>query len=127
MIKKTKAVRFRELYSVIDKLLESYSYESVIEILDKEYDLKIAPGTFRSYLFRFKPDQDEIISTVSRSSIEDTAPKIVDKENNSLEKKEVKKTNVDFESDNEDDEEIDYDALLEQFKNKHKTKSLLDK
>lgn len=30
-------------------------------------------------------------------------------------------------SDSQDDKEIDYDALLEQFKNKHQTKSLLDK
>lgn len=33
----------------------------------------------------------------------------------------------DSEIDSQDDEEIDYDALLEQFKNKHQTKSLLDK
>ena len=36
MIKKKKVARFRELYDVINVLLDSYTYDDVVEILDRE-------------------------------------------------------------------------------------------
>jgi hypothetical protein len=57
MAKKTKAAKFRELRSVILKLLNSYTQEGVIEILKKEHDLDLTLNTFNSYLSRYSDNQ----------------------------------------------------------------------
>lgn len=127
MIKKKKIVRFRELYYVIEELLDSYTYEDTVKILKKDHDLDLTKGTLRNYLFQHRQYLSELPQkpVTQPNNINSVKAQVLTDE--SLELEEAKKIDADSESDNEDDEEIDYDALLEQFKNKHKTKSLLDK
>lgn len=54
MTKKTKAAKFRELLPEILKLLESYTYEGVVDILKTDHDLILTMSTFKSYLARYK-------------------------------------------------------------------------
>lgn len=115
MAKRTKFSKFRSLYGVIENLLDTYTHEGVVEILAESHDLELSVSTLRSYLYRYKKQSKELSVATDKSNI-----KV---------KHNVAEQNLPSsqDSDSQDDEEIDYDALLEQFKNKHQTKSLLDK
>ncbi|MGP5042358.1 hypothetical protein ACTXGZ_12580 [Psychrobacter celer] len=118
MAKRTKFSKFRELYNVIEDLADTYTYEGVVEILAEYHDLKLTTGTLTNYLYRHRKELS--VATNDSNSMA--------RVNHDINKQ--KSTNPqdgDSEIDSQDDEEIDYDALLEQFKNKHQTKSLLDK
>lgn len=118
MAKRTKFSKFRELYNVIEDLADTYTYEGVVEILAEHHDLKLTTGTLTNYLYRHRKELS--VATNDFNSVARV-------NYNTTEQKSINLQNDDSEIDSQDNEEIDYDALLEQFKNKHQTKSLLDK
>lgn len=134
MIKKKKVARFRELYNVINEWLESYTYDDTAELLRSKYDLDLTTGTLINYVHRHRKHlakqsviKDEL---VQHSENNGNTEKSDELNISSSKTKEVNKIDVDSESDNQDDEELDFNALLKEFKNKHRTdqtKSLLDK
>ena len=70
-----KSARFRKLLPVVEaKLEEGYSYEEVVEILNKEYDLDLTLGVFRNYLYKERKNQNNaIFETISPNKIVDNS------------------------------------------------------
>ena len=118
MAKRTKFSKFRELYNVIEDLADTYTYEGVVEILAEHHDLKLTTGTLTNYLYRYRKELS--VATNDSNSVPEVNHDIT-------EQKLINSQDDGSEIDSQDDEEVDHDALLEHFKNKHKTKSLFDR
>ena len=136
MAKRTKFSKFRDLYEVIEELAVSYTYEGVVEILAERHDLILTTGTLTNYLYRYRKESKELSVATDNSSgkveIKHEADKktFVDLKGGELIQESDTDIDDDSESDNQDDEKIDYDALLEKMKRKaaiKSNKSLLDR
>ena len=136
MAKRTKFSKFRDLYEVIEELAVSYTYEGVVEILAERHDLILTTGTLTNYLYRYRKESKELSVATDNSSgkveIKHEADKktFVDLKGGELIQESDTDLDDDSESDNQDDEKIDYDALLEKMKRKlaiKSNKSLLDR
>ena len=136
MAKRTKFSKFRSLYEVIEGLLDTYTHEGVVEILAKSHDLELSVSTLRSYLYRYKKQSKElsVATDNANSGLEvkhDFTEQnlIISQGNESIQENDTN-SDDDSKSDNQDDEEIDYDALLEEMKRKaviKSNRSLLDR
>jgi hypothetical protein len=136
MAKRTKFSKFRDLYEVIEELAVSYTYEGVVEILAERHDLILTTGTLTNYLYRYrKGSKKSSVSTdnsngkieIKHEAVEQT---FVDLKGGEPIQESVTDIDDDSKSDNQDDEEIDHDALLEKMKRKlaiKSNKSLFDK
>lgn len=136
MAKRTKFSKFRDLYEVIEELAVSYTYEGVVEILAERHDLILTTGTLTNYLYRYRKESKELsVATDNSSSNIEVEPEVrkqifVDLKGSEPIQESVTDIDDDFKSDNQDDEEIDHDALIEKMKRKlanESRKSLLDK
>lgn len=136
MAKRTKFSKFRDLYEVIEELAVSYTYEGVVEILAERHDLILTTGTLTNYLYRYRKETKKLsVATDNSSSNIEVEPEVrkkifVDLKGRKPIQESVTDIDDDFKSDNQDDEEIDYDALLEKMKRKaaiKSNKSLLDR
>lgn len=136
MAKRTKFSKFRDLYEVIEELAASYTYEGVVEILAERHDLILTTGTLTNYLYRYRKESKELSVATDNSSgkveIKHEAGEqtFVDLKGGELIQESDINNNDDSKSDNQDDEEIDYDALLEKMKRKlaiKNNKSLIDR
>ncbi|PKG85510.1 hypothetical protein CXF58_06565 (plasmid) [Psychrobacter sp. Sarcosine-02u-2] len=135
MAKRTKFSKFRSLYEVIEGLLDTYTHEGVVEILAKSHDLELSVSTLRSYLYRYKKQSKELsVATDNANSglevkHDFTEQNLISSQGNeSIQENDT--NSDDSKSDNQDDEEIDYDALLEEMKRKaviKSNRSLLDR
>lgn len=136
MAKRTKFSKFRDLYKVIEELAVSYTYEGVVEILAERHDLILTTGTLTNYLYRYrKESKKSSISTdnsngkveIKHEAYEQT---FVDLKGGEPIQESDTDIDDDSKSDEQDVEEIDYDALLEEMKRKaviKSNRSLLDK
>lgn len=70
MAKRTKFSKFRSLYEVIEKLLNTYTHEGVVEILAESHDLELSVSTLRSYLYRYKKQSKELSVARDNSNTE---------------------------------------------------------
>lgn len=68
MAKRTKFSKFRSLYEVIEKLLNTYTHEGVVEILAESHDLELSVSTLRSYLYRYKKQSKELSVATDNSN-----------------------------------------------------------
>lgn len=136
MAKRTKFSKFRSLYEVIENLLDTYTHEGVVEILAESHDLELSVSTLRSYLYRYKKQSKElsVATDNSNSGLEVrhdiTEQNLISSQGNESIQENDTNSDDDSKSDNRDDEEIDYDALLEEMKRKaaiKTNKSLLDR
>lgn len=136
MAKRTKFSKFRDLYEVIEELAVSYTYEGVVEILAERHDLILTTGTLTNYLYRYRKESKELsVATDNSSSNIEVEPEVrkqifVDLKGSEPIQESVTAIDDDFKSDNQDDEEIDHDALIEKMKRKlanESRKSLLDR
>ena len=136
MAKRTKFSKFRDLYEVIEELAVSYTYEGVVEILAERHDLILTTGTLTNYLYRYRKESKELSVATDNSSgkveIKHEAGEqtFVDLKGGELIQESDINNNDDSKSDNQDDEQIDYEALLEEMKRKlaiKSNKSLLDR
>ena len=136
MAKRTKFSKFRDLYEVIEELAVSYTYEGVVEILAERHDLILTTGTLTNYLYRYRKESKELsVATDNSSSNIEVEPEVrkqifVDLKGSEPIQESVTNSDDGSKSDNQDDEEIDYDALLEKMKRKlaiKSNKSLLDR
>ena len=136
MAKRTKFSKFRDLYEVIEELAVSYTYEGVVEILAERYDLILTTGTLTNYLYRYRKESKELsVATDNSSSNIEVEPEVrkqifVDLKGSEPIQESVTAIDDDSESDNQDDEEIDFDTLLEEMKRKlaiKSNKSLIDR
>ena len=136
MAKRTKFSKFRDLYEVIEELAVSYTYEGVVEILAERHDLILTTGTLTNYLYRYRKESKELSVATDNSSgkveikHEGAEQTFVDLKGGEPIQESVTDIDDDSKSDNQDDEEIDYDALLEKMKRKlaiKSNKSLFDK
>lgn len=136
MAKRTKFSKFRSLYEVIEGLLDTYTHEGVVEILAKSHDLELSVSTLRSYLYRYKKQSKELsVATDNANSglevkHDFTEQNLISSQGNESIQENDTNSDDDSKSDNQDDEEIDYDALLEEMKRKaviKSNRSLLDR
>lgn len=136
MAKRTKFSKFRSLYEVIESLLDTYTHEGVVEILAENYDLELSVSTLRSYLYRYKKQSKELAVATDNSNSglevkhDFTKQNLISLQGNESIQENDTNSDDDSESDKQDDEEIDYDALLEEMKRKaaiKSNKSLLDR
>jgi len=136
MAKRTKFSKFRDLYEVIEELAVSYTYEGVVEILAERHDLILTTGTLTNYLYRYRKESKELsVATDNSSSNIEVEPEVrkqifVDLKGSEPIQESVTAIDDDSESDNQDDEEIDFDTLLEEMKRKlaiKSNKSLIDR
>jgi len=136
MAKRTKFSKFRSLYEVIESLLDTYTHEGVVEILAESHDLELSVSTLRSYLYRYKKQSKELSVATDNSNSAFEAKHDFNEQNliSSQGGTSIQKSDTDIDddskSDEQDDEEIDYDALLEEMKRKaviKSNRSLLDK
>lgn len=136
MAKRTKFSKFRDLYEVIEELAVSYTYEGVVEILAERHDLILTTGTLTNYLYRYRKETKKLSVAIDNSSSNiEVEPEVrkqifVDLKGSKPIQESVTDIDDDSKSDNQDDEEIDYDALLEKMKRKaaiKSNKSLLDR
>lgn len=132
MTKRTKISRFRELYDVIEELLTKYTYEGVVEILAEHHELNLTTGTLTNYLHQHRKKLS-VATDNSNSELEMKHDIAEQNLLNSQGSESIQENNTnsddDSKSDNQDDEEIDYDALLDEMKRKlanKSNKSLLD-
>ena len=127
MIKKKKVARFRELYDVINDLLDSYTYDDVVEILARDHDFKIQANTLTHYVYKHRKMLKELgdkkgderpVAEPSHNPIE-VSKSSSDEKNSVLlenqEKPELPK------------QKMDVDAALAKFKDRQQNKSLFDK
>lgn len=121
MTKKTKAAKFRELLPQILELLESYTYEGVIDILENDHDLTLTMSTFKSYLARYKDK-----SKSHNHSIK-TQTKVNEINNNNAQFENEVENEVENKVENDDDENSDttFDELDSIINSMGKTKSIL--
>lgn len=63
-MRQTKSMRFRELLPIILELENSklHLQDGIIEILKQEHGLDINLNTYRNYLFRYAPKDENLIS-----------------------------------------------------------------
>ena len=136
MAKRTKFSKFRDLYEVIEELAVSYTYEGVVEILAERHDLILTTGTLTNYLYRYKKQLKELSVATDNSNNEIeikhdfTEQNLIKSQCSAPIQESDTEVDDDSKSDNQDDEEIDYDALLEKMKRKlaiKSNKSLLDR
>ena len=136
MAKRTKFSKFRELYEVIEDLAVSYTYEGVVEILAERHDLILTTGTLTNYLYRYRKESNKSSVSTDNSNgkveikHEAAEQTFVDLKGGEPIQESVTDIDDDSKSDNQDDEEIDHDALLEKMKRKlaiKSNKSLFDK
>lgn len=132
MAKRTKFSKFRDLYEVIEELAASYTYEGVVEILAERHDLILTTGTLTNYLYRYRKESKELSVATDNSNSELEVRHDIAEQNliNSQCSAPIQESDTDIDDDNQDDEEIDYDALLEEMKRKlaiKSNKSLLDR
>ena len=120
MNKKKKVARFRELYDVTNVLLDSYTYDDVVEILDRDHDFKIQVNTLTHYVYKHRKMLKELGDvngnhkpTSEPSSIPVEASKSSVEKNDSVE---------DTNSSSDEDYD-DLDAAIERAKKKVSTKS----
>lgn len=117
MIKKKKVVQFRDLYSVISKLLESYTYEDVAVILKRDHDFEIPANTLKHYVYKHKKSLKEKSDSKPSEPEEDTI-----NENKSLEtESSVEEVN------NVEDNDDEFEAAIERAKMKVNNKSILNR
>lgn len=136
MAKRTKFSKFRDLYEVIEELAVSYTYEGVVEILAERHDLILTTGTLTNYLYRYRKESNKSSVSTDNSNgkveikHEAAEQTFVDLKGGEPIQESVTDIDDDSKSDNQDDEEIDHDALLEKMKRKlaiKSNKSLFDK
>lgn len=124
MAKRTKFSKFRSLYEVIESLLDTYTHEGVVEILAENYDLELSVSTLRSYLYRYKKQSKELSVATDNSNSALEVKHDLTEQNllNSQVSASIQESDTDIDDDsksnNQDDEEIDHDALLERMKRK---------
>ncbi|WP_426138725.1 hypothetical protein [Psychrobacter sp. TWR1-1-1] len=136
MAKRTKFSKFRDLYEVIEELAVSYTYEGVVEILAERHDLILTTGTLTNYLYRYRKDSKKSSVSTDNSNgkveikHEASEQTFVDLKGGEPIQESDTDIDDDSKSDEQDVEEIDYDALLEEMKRKaiiKSNRSLLDK
>lgn len=132
MAKRTKFSKFRDLYEVIEELAVSYTYEGVVEILAERHDLILTTGTLTNYLYRYRKESKELSVATDNSNSEIEIRHDFTEQNliKSQCSAPIQESDTDIDDDNQDDEEIDFDALLEEMKGKlaiKSNKSLLDR
>lgn len=136
MAKRTKFSKFRDLYEVIEELAVSYTYEGVVEILAERHDLILTTGTLTNYLYRYRKESKKSSISTDNSNgkveIKHEAYEQIFVDLKGGEPIQESDTDIDDDSksDEQDVEEIDYDALLEEMKRKaviKSNRSLLDK
>jgi len=128
MVKKKKISRFRELYNVIESLLDSYTFEDVTKLLKDDYDLSLSTGTLKNYVYQHR-------QYLSNLAVESEKPKINnDSTQSNLEvvknlenKNSVEDFNnvEDVNSSSDDDDE--FEAAIERAKQKVNNKSILNR
>ena len=84
MIKKKKVAIFRELYDVIDKWLESYTYDDTAELLRNEHGLDLTTSTLKNYVYRHRLKLAKAEAIGNKSSENKFSSANLDKDNNSL-------------------------------------------
>lgn len=100
MVKKKKISRFRELYNVIESLLDLYTFEDVTKLLKDDYDLSLSTGTLKNYVYQHRQYlsnlavESEQDKSNDHSSIEVDKSSVSPKDDSLLEKPETK--NKDF-------------------------------
>lgn len=136
-MKQTKSMRFRELLPIILELENSklHLQDGIIEILKKEHGLDINLNTYRNYLFRYAPKDENSSSeplVATTKSIEQKTiiePNQLPAKNSSEVGETIKQSPIET----QDDDEVDPDVLNQmiaelEFEKKHlKTKSIFDK
>ena len=135
MAKRTKLSKFRSLYEVIERLLDTYTHEGVVEILAESHDLELSVSTLRSYLYRYKKQSKELSVATDNSNSALEVKHDFTEQNliSSQGRTSIQESDTDIDdskSDNQDDEEIDHDALIEKMKRKlaiKSNKSLFDR
>ena len=136
MAKRTKFSKFRDLYEVIEELAVSYTYEGVVEILAERHDLILTTGTLTNYLYRYRKESNKSSVSTDNSNgkveikHEAAEQTFVDLKGGEPIQESVTDIDDDSKSDNQDDEEIDHDALIEKMKRKlaiKSNKSLFDR
>ncbi|MCH1783987.1 MULTISPECIES: hypothetical protein [Psychrobacter] len=136
MAKRTKFSKFRDLYEVIEELAVSYTYEGVVEILAERHDLILTTGTLTNYLYRYRKESKKSSVSTDNSNgkveikHEASGQTFVDLKGGEPIQESDTDIDDDSKSDEQDVEEIDYDALLEEMKRKAAIKSnrsLLDR
>lgn len=135
MAKRTKFSKFRSLYEVIESLLDTYTHEGVVEILAESHDLELSVSTLRSYLYRYKKQSKELSVATDNSNSALEVKHDFTEQNliSSQGRTSIQESDTDIDdskSDNQDDEEIDHDALIEKMKRKlaiKSNKSLFDR
>lgn len=60
MIKRTKFLKFRSLYDVIECLLYTDTHEGIVEMLAESHDLELSLSTLGSYLCRYKKQSKKL-------------------------------------------------------------------
>jgi|26BtaG_2_1085354.scaffolds.fasta_scaffold02422_2 IS30 family transposase len=126
MVKKKKISRFRELYNVIESLLDSYTFEDVTKLLKDDYDLSLSTGTLKNYVYQHRQYlsslavESEQNKSQDHSSIE-TNKSLVYESNDTSSEVEVE------EKPKPPQRKMSADEALAQFKERQANKSLFDK
>ncbi len=106
-MKQTKSMRFRELLPIILELENSklHLQDGIVEILKDKYGLEISLNTYRNYLFRYAPKDDNFPPAST------AIPKNESKQNTIIEPLNTALKNDDSSSEVEDDDAINPDVL----------------
>lgn len=126
MVKKKKISRFRELYNVIESLLESYTFEDVTKLLKDDYDLSLSTGTLKNYVYQHRQYLNDLAveseqNTSSDHSSIDTNESLVSEGDNTFTEVELE------EKPKPPQRKMSADEALAQFKERQANKSLFDK